>query len=109
VRAQLSGGGGGERRGEVEGQRAGGDHTAVGGEDAREVGGAVVGPEEGVPEEGVGEWASREGERGEARTASGGVGGDELRGEVRAGGEAGCDGEDVDAEERGQRRGRRRR
>jgi hypothetical protein len=69
----------------------------------------VVGLEERVPEKGVREWAGREGERGKARTASGGVGGDKLGGEVRAGGEIGGDGKGVDAEERGQRRWRRRR
>jgi hypothetical protein len=64
-----------------------------------------VGLEEKVPEKGVREWAGREGERGEARTASG----DKLGGEVRAGGESEVDGKGVDAEERGQRRWPRRR
>jgi hypothetical protein len=81
----------------------------VGRENGCEVGGAVVGLEERVSEKGVREWAGREGERGKARTASGGVGGDKLGGEVRAGGETGGDGKGVDAEERGQRRWRRRR
>jgi hypothetical protein len=76
----------------------------VGRENGCEVGGAVVGLEERVSEKGVREWAGREGERGKARTASGGVGGDKLGGEVRAGGEIGGDGKGVDAEERGQRR-----
>jgi len=54
----------------------------VGGERGHEVGGAVVGADEGVPEECVGTRRSREGERREPRAPRGGVGGDELCGEV---------------------------
>lgn len=108
-RAQLGGGGGGERRGEAGGPRARGEHAAVRGERGREVGGAVVGADERVPEERVGAEGGRKGERGEPGAPRGGVGGDELGGDVGAGGEARGDGERVDAEELGQRRGRGRR
>jgi hypothetical protein len=69
----------------------------------------VVGADEGVPEERVGAWGGREDERGEPGAPRGGVGGDELGGEVGARGEARGDGERVDAEELGLRRGRGRR
>lgn len=96
-RAELGSGGGGERRGEGGRTRARGEHAAVGGERGHEVGGAVVGADEGVPEECVGTRRSREGERREPRAPRGGVGGDELCGEVGALVEARGDGERVDA------------
>lgn len=96
-RAELGSGGGGERRGEGGRPRARGEHATVRGERGHEVGGAVVGADEGVPEECIGTRGSRESESREPGAPRGGVGGDELRGEVGALGEARGDGERVDA------------
>lgn len=81
----------------------------MGGERGHEVRGAVVGADEGVPEECVGTGGGREGERREPGAPRGGVRGDELCGEVGALGEARGDRERVKTEELGHQPGRRRR
>lgn len=96
-RAELCGGGGSERRGEGGRPRARGEHAAVGRKRGHEVGCAVVGADEGVPEECIGTGGSREGERREPGAPRGGVGGDELCGDVGALVEARGNGERVDA------------